>query len=463
MQNGITLIALVVTIVVLLILAGVSINLVIGNNGIINRAKDAKKQTEQATVNDQIAMNSLYDELSGFLNGSNGGGSGGGSGTKPEKVAVGNKASKNSTINGEEATAMNPIIPEGYIPIDTGTTSWGDGSSAPTEENVNKGLVIKDESGNEWVWVPVPNASVMYETASTPIELTGGGKITDVTVLNSLKQVTVSKYSKSGIISGKTRVLPNDTSSYREVDVVVGSGTSYDAVDTNRATAGFTKTVGETTTTMTLAEMADMMRSEYETMIASIEKYHGFYIGRYELTANGEKPGATLTAKSWYQLYANCKNLSASDKVMSRMIWGCQWDVTCNWIANYGDKKNISNSSTWGNYSNYNTANSYSEGDAGYEAGAGIKQNTGSSDNWKANNIYDFAGNCFEWTQEAFYTNDRVSRGGLYGNSGSGSPASGRHSNDGSPTNASYGHKRFSSHFNSATLRVYGMHQKNMT
>ena len=76
MQNGITLIALVVTIVVLLILAGVSINLVIGQNGIITKAGDAKKQTEQATVNDQIAMNSLYDELAGFLNGSNGGNGG---------------------------------------------------------------------------------------------------------------------------------------------------------------------------------------------------------------------------------------------------------------------------------------------------------------------------------------------------------------------------------------------------
>ena len=52
----------------------------IGNNGIITKARDAKEATEQATVNDQIAMNSLYDELAGFLdesNGGNGGGSGG--------------------------------------------------------------------------------------------------------------------------------------------------------------------------------------------------------------------------------------------------------------------------------------------------------------------------------------------------------------------------------------------------
>ena len=438
---------------VLLILAGVSINLVVGNNGIITKARDAKKQTEQATANEQASMSELYDEMLGYL----------GEEIPLGKVGVNEKASKNSTINGGVASATNPIIPEGYIPIDTGTTSWGDGSSAPTEENVNKGLVIKDESGNEWVWVPVDNTTLagMYETASTPIELTGGGAITDETVLNPLKQIKISKYSKSITITNNdnstttiSRVRPNVTSSYREPDVVVYSdGTSYDAVDTNRATAGFTKTVGETTTTMTLAEMADTMRSEYETMIGSIEKYHGFYIGRYELNVNGEeKTGATLTNKKWYELYAQCKaeKLSASNKVMSRMIWGCQWDVTCNWIANYGDKKNIRDSSTWGNYSNYNTANSYSEGDTGYEAEAGSKQNTGSSEYWKANNVYDFAGNCTEWTQEAVGTDGRAHGGGNYNYSGSRSPASSRSGYY--PTTGGNSYLRFSSHFNSATL-----------
>ena len=66
-NKGITLIALVVTIVVLLILAGVSLNLVLGNNGIITKAKDAKEATGQATLEEQTAMNSLYDEMAGYL------------------------------------------------------------------------------------------------------------------------------------------------------------------------------------------------------------------------------------------------------------------------------------------------------------------------------------------------------------------------------------------------------------
>ena len=410
----------------------------IGNNGIITKARDARDKTEQAKANEEADLLGLEDDIEKSL------------GTYDPLKGLPNKTideaksglmTENTKVTFPDGTV---IVPEGYkIATDSAST-------------IAYGVVITDAltNGNEWVWVPVADPSVMYETASTPITLTGGTKdgagILDLKINNN--PVTVSKYSKSGIISGQSRVLPNDTSSYREVDVVVGSdGTSSDAVDTYRATAGFTKTVGETTTTMTLAEMADMMRSEYETMIASIEKYHGFYIGRYELTANGEKTGATLTGKNWYYLYNKCKGLSASNKVMSRMIWGCQWDVTCNWIANYGDKKNISDSSTWGNY--YGTSVKASDGTT--EIKKSDKQqilDTGITTFTRANNIYDFAGNCEEWTQEAVITSDRASRGGYYSGSGSIYPASYRGGDY--PTNDFGSDRRFSSHFNSATLRV---------
>ena len=80
------------------------------------------------------------------------------------------------------------------------------------------------------------------------------------------------------------------------------------------------------------------------------------------------------------------------------MIWGLQWDATCNWLET--SQFDITNSSTWGNYYT-NTAD-----------GHGSKQNTGFSENWKANNIYDFAGNCEEWTQEASDSGNRALRGG---------------------------------------------------
>ena len=92
------------------------------------------------------------------------------------------------------------------------------------------------------------------------------------------------------------------------------------------------------------------------------------------------------------------------------MIWGLQWDATCNWLA--ASKFDITDSSKWGNYKD-NTAD-----------GHGSKQNTGFSESWKANNIYDFAGNCYEYTQEALSSINRAYRGGNFNGNGSGLPAS---------------------------------------
>ena len=66
-EKGITLVALVVTIVVLLILAGVSINLVLGNNGIIAKAKDAETKSAEASQNDLKEMNALTEEMNNVL------------------------------------------------------------------------------------------------------------------------------------------------------------------------------------------------------------------------------------------------------------------------------------------------------------------------------------------------------------------------------------------------------------
>ena len=66
-EKGITLVALVVTIVVLLILAGVSINLVLGNNGIIAKAKDAETKSAEASENDLKGMNALTEEMNNAL------------------------------------------------------------------------------------------------------------------------------------------------------------------------------------------------------------------------------------------------------------------------------------------------------------------------------------------------------------------------------------------------------------
>ena len=418
---------MVVTIVVLLILAGVTISLLLDENGIIKKSKDARREYGQAKANEQEDLSNLSDMIDEAT-------------AEPTpKVNVNTKAGDNSTINGKKGNANNPTIPAGYIPINTETSNWGNGKDAPSQDSVKHGLVIKDEQNNEWVWVPVPDVTVMCDTLNNT-EYTLCGTTGETAVKTKL-------YSKSGIISGKTRTTPGTSSGYREPDLVVEyDGANYDAKDT------YYKTIlGDTGTKEQLAEL---FADEYKAMIESVSKYGGFYIGRYELsgtvTEPTEKTGKTLTKTDWYNLYNACRSskLQASDKVKTQMIWGCQWDVTMNWLISSGAKTSDEvnkDSSTWGNYKNYNTANNYTEGTAGYEKNAGSLQNTGSSENWKANNIYDLAGNCYEWTQEAGDTDSRADRGGFYGGDGSSYPASFR-SYD-SPVYCGYG-VRFSSHFN---------------
>ena len=152
-NKGITLIALVITIIVLLILAGVSIAMLTGENGILSQAAKAKEETEKAQANEAA----ILDEYNKYLNNAIGGTAGGGTTPpeEPEEPEDEGFFEENGTINGGEGTAMNPTIPEGFKPVDENGAEWGDGTNPPLEEDVNSGLIIEDKQGNQFVWVPV--------------------------------------------------------------------------------------------------------------------------------------------------------------------------------------------------------------------------------------------------------------------------------------------------------------------
>ena len=410
-EKGVTLVALVITIVLLLILAGISIKFTLGDEGIIKRAQNTANDYKDQTEGIASHINNVDDWIDENVD--------------KVKNEVNKKADDNGTIDGKKAGTNNPIIPKGYTPIDAGDAKWGNGSSAPAQNSVDHGLVIKDDAGNEWVWVPVEASvlSSMYVTSNDGIALSGDVGVTTKIYTNS---ATIGKSGETKTISRST---PN-TTGYREPDLVVGSdSTSYDKNESYYKTIlGYD----------TPKAMAEAFTSDYTNMIASIQKYGGFYIGRYELSNEGVQKGkATLTNKNWYELYKKCTELNASDKVESKMIWGIQWDLACDFISKKGEQKSIANSTAWGNYSN-------STGNAAVMDGEtkkyGSKQVTGFSEYWKANNIYDLAGNCWEWTREANSTNHRANRGGFYRSTGSSFPASDRNY-----YNASYSYDNFSS------------------
>ena len=364
-------IALVVTIIVLLILAAVAINLTIGENGIFTRAQNATEKWQEAEVNEQHEMNGVVNFIENY-NKNQG----------PKKVADvvgGDKFEKTETIqddNGKEVT-----IPKDFsVHPDSNTV-------------VDEGIIITDGT-NEFVWVPVDDPSTMFEEipeGEETAKLTGVETITNI--YSKLRQRDGDSYSAGA----------PGTSGIREPDVLSNNDTNpqyYQNI------LGFEST----------KSMADSMVAEYKAMSVSVKKYHGFWIGRYELTGTVETPtvkaGDVLTATldeagNWYGLYKACKNVIKNNTdVKSTMIYGCQWDETMSWLNKCGYNTDT-DSSSWGNYS-------------------GSPINTGSVSTYKANEIFDLAGNYYDWTQEAYSTTYRVSRGGNYNNSVSINPAADR-------------------------------------
>ena len=166
-ENGITLIALVVTIVVLLILAGVSVNALFGNNGIIEKAKEAQNKMDKATENDQKEINELTNWLDNQVKGTTGGDDGQ---TTVSKIStlVGTVVDKNTKA--EDAYGNKITIPKGFKIVAHGTAAGSatytySGNNIPA---VQDGIVIENGTdGNQFVWVPVGTIKNKNNTTST--------------------------------------------------------------------------------------------------------------------------------------------------------------------------------------------------------------------------------------------------------------------------------------------------------
>ena len=405
-NKGITLVALVVTIVVLLILAGVSINLVLGDNGIIAKAKEAQRKSAEASENDLKGMNGLVSEMEGALagNGSTGSGSGnggaGGSGTDTKVPA--------------EATAETAP----YFPDNTFTKKEG---------TIDTGLVIQDGSGNEYVWVVVPRTTAVYKT-------TGLGKTT----------FTDADYTS----------IENDLKEYTK---------------TYRGSTSYSDTYAADDKNLGWFADATAYNNLKNSMLKSVYENGGFYVGRYEAgiettgtnrTSNTEKssdgkytiegmPTPVTKADAYPYTYVTrtqAQNLASKVNAgtkTSSLMFGVQWDLVLAFMSKDTTKVNqenlkelISDSKTIGNYNNnlwtIKNANAQYLSSGKFvqcpnpfkkESNSDILLTTGADSSFSVQNIYDIAGNVWEWTLEKTSFGPCVRRGGGYSNTGSFGPA----------------------------------------
>ena len=390
--HGITLIALVITIIVLLILAGVSISMLTGQNGILTQANNAKQANEQANVKEKVELaiagaianstdgsltiNNLKEELSNY-----------GIATDKTKFPVeiefdGQKLVINNSgkvtnykemakITGQETANTTTkdslgnyiVVPAGFKIIN------------PTE-NVTNGIVVEDVShsataGSQFVWIPV--GDVIKDSAGNKENITLGRYVfkSDGTVDTELSKTEPMEQLKTG----SNEIL-------------------Y-----------FTEELKNSNTTNTHAKDIETFRTK------SINN-HGYYIGRYEARKNGTQitvkaddtvynwitqPGAAIASRGMY----NDSNFE------SDLTNSYAWDTAIVFLQKFDNRENKDSLTPYSKQTSLNIGNLASQGTNNLE-------DTSKQD--KVCNVYDMSSNCNEWTTETLsYTgNPSTYRGGRY-------------------------------------------------
>ncbi len=313
----------------------------------------------------------------------------------------------------EDASGDKVPVPNGYVgssvtgenEIDTGYVIY-EGEESVTESNVAEA----QKSRNQYVWVPVPDISKFYGIDANGKKWGKIYQFTTGTNSSELFDEITGTYpynwnENNGIIEIGSKT------SYREPDIVTNNSSD---IDSKLKKLG----LGAKTT----HEFLNQLEEEFNIMIASVEKYGGFYIGRYE-TGNLEenvavirKGNTDIGSQDWYSVYKKCKTLAGNNEnIETGMIWGNQWDRTLMWLIETGNKtkSQIIDAVSWGNYFGVEFEYIDKSGNKKTKSKNEAKNiPTGNSEYTKANNIYDLAGNTREWTMEAKGNGMRTIRGG---------------------------------------------------
>ena len=375
-ENGITLIALVITIIILIILAGVSIGILFNENGIITKAKQAKSDYENAQKEEATAIGELINKIDEAENESR----------NPSKqikkvseVKGGDYFDRVTTL--EDSNGNKIKVPQGFkIAEDSGL-------------NVTEGIIIEDNDiitgignnrGNQYVWVPV--GTEIKKADGTKVDITLGRYI--------FADGTNHKDSNGNVLEKGTPILQQNAENYMDETVLY----SY---------------YKELTTSRIGTEKLNTTALNLKRFIDSVKTNGGYYIARYEASygADGKANSkvsnsfSSITAPTtegtlWNyitQLDAATASRNLYEAVTSDLVNSYAWDTAIVYIQNFSEEIDYSRQGT----RNTSLSNTGANGD-------------------EVCKINDMASNVMEWTTESSTNTESsdtilsIRRGGRY-------------------------------------------------
>ena len=474
-KKGITLIALVVTVVVLIILAGVSINAVLGDNGIIKKANQAASVTKEAEVKEAINRTILefyltndYETLEDFLK------------AKAEDGSI-DCVTKNADGTLTVKKGNYSVTVENKTNSSGGNSSGGE--TQTPEITIGEAKVVANSDGTGSA---ITDANSVYLGNTLYItfvhSITGGTTVVDKTIPYAVTKNGTYTFTVTGTVNGKSYtknvsvtvnqfkdvyeyMQTNTKVTYSDGEVWIPEGfkVAEDSASTVQGGVVIEDKDGNQFVWVPVATLADYKRtwytgydsfSEYSEALpedekTSVERYKGFYIGRYEAgdkestvaktlrSSNDVTKTVTIKAnQAPYNYVTRTEAVSLAEgfatkqgyKAKTKLVSSYAWDTTIAFMQKVNS--DYGSSSEEGNY--IDTKFSYTDI-------TGAKQTKAKNSNvlvptgqtTPVCNIYDMGGNVWELTTES-YSNTYIPcaiRGGYYSNSFADFPAGFRYSN----------------------------------